>query len=130
MSFAAAMGMKIAIPHWQGRVSPVFDVCGRLLVVEMENGREIGRSDVVVTGHDPLNRVAQIKALGIDVLICGAISRTMEAALAAAGIRVWAEVCGPVEAVLAGFLARGRTAACHRMPGCRRRRRRHGHGRH
>ncbi|MEE4608436.1 MAG: NifB/NifX family molybdenum-iron cluster-binding protein [Desulfobacteraceae bacterium] len=122
--------MKIAIPHWQGRLSPVFDVCGRLLVVETENGRESGRSDVVVTGQEPLNRVTQLKALEIDVLICGAISRYMEAALAAAGIRVLAEVCGPVEAVLAGFLARGRTAACHRMPGCRRRQCRHGRGRH
>lgn len=121
--------MKIALPHWQGRLSPVFDVCGRLLVVEAENGRESGRSDVVLTANDPLNRVAQLKALGIDVLICGAISRTMEAALVAGGIRVLAEVCGPVEAVLAGFLARGRTAACHRMPGCRRRQRRHGQGR-
>ncbi|MBW1648397.1 MAG: hypothetical protein JRJ72_09900 [Deltaproteobacteria bacterium] len=122
--------MKIAIPHWQGRVSPVFDVCGRLLVVETESGREIGRSDVAVTGRDPLDRVTQLKTLGIDVLICGAISRTMEAVLAAAGIRVWAQVCGPAEAVLAGFLARGRTAACHRMPGCRRRQRRHRRGRH
>jgi predicted Fe-Mo cluster-binding NifX family protein len=122
--------MKIAIPHWQGRLSPVFDVCGRLLVVETDGRQEIGRGDVAITGVDPLDRVLQLSALGIDVLICGAISRYLEAAVAAAGIRVLAEVCGPVEAVLAGFLDRGRTASCHRMPGCRRRQRRHGRGRY
>jgi predicted Fe-Mo cluster-binding NifX family protein len=122
--------MKIAIPPWQGRLSPVFDVCGRLWVVETDGHREIGRDDVAITGVDPLDRVLQLSALGIDVLICGAISRYLEAALASAGIRVLAEVCGPVETVLAGFLTRGRTASCHRMPGCRRRQRRHGHGRY
>jgi len=122
--------MKIAIPHWQGRLSPVFDVCGRLWVVETDGRREIGRDDVAITGAEPLDRVLQLSALGIDVLICGAISRYLEAAVASAGIRVLAEVCGPVETVLAGFLARGRTASCHRMPGCRRRQRRHGHGRY
>ncbi len=122
-------GMKIAIPHWQGRLSPVFDVCGRVMVVETDGRHEIGRSEAAVTGIDPLDRVRLLSALGVDVLICGAISRYLEAALAAAGIHVLAEVCGPVEAVLAGFLARGRTASCHRMPGCRRRQRRHGHGR-
>jgi predicted Fe-Mo cluster-binding NifX family protein len=119
--------MKIAIPHWQGRLSPVFDVCGRLLVVETDGRQEIGRSNLAITGGDPLDRVRQLSALGIEVLICGAISRYLEAALAAAGTRVLAEVCGPVETVLADFLARGRTAPCHRMPGCRRRQRRHGH---
>jgi predicted Fe-Mo cluster-binding NifX family protein len=120
--------MKIAIPHWEGRLSPVFDVSGRLLIVDAEGRRELGRGDVVLTGRDPLERVRQLTALGVEVLICGAISRYLEAALAAAGVRVLAEVCGPVEAVLEGFLTRGRTASCHRMPGCRRRRRRHGCG--
>ena len=121
--------MKIAIPQWQGRLSPVFDVCGCLLVVETDGRQEIRRGEVDLAGCDTDQRVRQLSTLGIDILICGAISRYMEAALTAAGIRVLAEVCGPVEAVLNGFLSRGFTAAAHRMPGCRRRQRRRGWGR-
>jgi len=29
--------MKVAIPHWQGRISPVFDVAGALLLVDVAN---------------------------------------------------------------------------------------------
>lgn len=114
--------MKIALPQWQGRLSPVFDVCGRLLVVELDGRQEIGRHEWCLTGPDPFERTRQLSALGVEVLICGAISREMAAALAAAGIRVLPEVCGPVEAVLAGYLDRGCTRPDHRMPGCRRRR--------
>ena len=122
--------MKIAIPQWQGRLAPVFDVCGRLLVVEVNGRQEIRRGEVDLAGRDCDQRVQQLAALGIDILICGAVSRFLEAALTAAGIRVLSEVCGPVEAVLDGFLSRGCTAAAHRMPGCRRRQRRRGRGRH
>ena len=118
--------MKIAIPDWQGRVAPVFDVCGQLWVIEVAEGREIGRSEVQLGGCEAFRRVRRISELGVDVLICGAISRNVEAALAAAGIRVLAFIRGPVETVLAGFLARGcpDEEAC--MPGCHRRRRRRG----
>ena len=122
-------GMKIAIPDWQGRLAPVFDVCGRLLVVEAEGRHEIRRQEVSLAGCDAPERIRQLGAMGVDVLICGAISRYLEAALTAAGIRVLAFVCGPVETVLDGFLVRGGTGTNHRMPGCRRCQRRHGHGR-
>ena len=118
--------MKIAIPDWQGRVAPVFDVCGRLWVIELSARREIGRAEVQFGGCAAFQRVRRISDLGVDVLICGAISRNMEAALTAAGIRVLAFFCGPVERVLAGFLATGSPDAAFCMPGCRRRRRRRG----
>jgi hypothetical protein len=51
--------MRIAIPQWQGRVSPVFDVAGILLLIDIEDGREIGREERLSIGKNPSARVTE-----------------------------------------------------------------------
>ncbi|MBN2451629.1 MAG: NifB/NifX family molybdenum-iron cluster-binding protein [Lentisphaeria bacterium] len=123
--------MKVAIPHWQGRVSPVFDVAGRVLLADVDAGGVRSRHEVVLTDEDPQGRAASLAATGARVLICGAISWPLEMALSAAGIEVIPQICGDVEAVLAGFLNGGLARGGFLMPGCcgRRRRFRGRHGR-
>lgn len=116
--------MKVAIPQWQGRVSPVFDVAGNLLLVEYDNGCEVRREEVRLAETGLLARAAELSRVGADVLICGAISAPLEARLAAAGVRVLSFVCGTVEEILAGFLAGQLASPAYLMPGCRGRRRR------
>jgi len=110
--------MKVAIPHWNGRVSPVFDVAGRLLLVDVDGGVEQGRQAAALTAGDPLQRARQVTGLGADVLICGAISLPLEAALASAGLRVIPFTCGGVEEVLAAFMGGRLTDRAYLMPGC------------
>ena len=43
--------MNVAIPVWQGRVSPVFDVAGQLLVVELHGSAESVRRHGSLTGR-------------------------------------------------------------------------------
>jgi predicted Fe-Mo cluster-binding NifX family protein len=116
--------MKIAIPNWQGRISPVFDAAQSLIMVEVDNGRELRRSESRIECADPLARVRQATDMGANVLICGAISRPLETALAAANIRVISQTCGPVEDVLEAFLCNQLTEKAFLMPGCCGRRRR------
>lgn len=118
--------MKVAIPTWQGRVSPVFDVAGSLRLVEVADARAVGRQDATLTATDPLERARQVRQCGADVLICGAISWPLEMALTSAGVRVIAQTCGPVEDVLDAFLAGRLDGRAFRMPGCCGRRRRRG----
>ncbi len=115
--------MKIAIPQWQGRVSPVFDVAGTLLVVDFEEGREVRREEAQLAQTDALGRAAEFARLGADVLICGAISAPLEASLSAAGVRVIGFICGAVEDILAGFVSGELASPAFLMPGCRGRRR-------
>ena len=116
--------MKVAIPHWQGRVSPVFDVAGNVLVVEIADGVERGRQEVAFDAEDPQARATRLAQTGADVLVCGAISWPVEMALSAAGIDVIPQTCGDVEQVLAAF-ARGQLQQdAFLMPGCCGRRRR------
>ena len=121
--------MKVAIPHWQGRVSPVFDVAGNVLVIEIDGGAERARQDVVfnVDGHQA--RAARLTETGADVLVCGAISKPLEVAVSAAGIEVMPQTCGEVGSVLAAFIDGRLSQGAFLMPGCCGRRRRFQGGR-
>jgi predicted Fe-Mo cluster-binding NifX family protein len=121
--------MKVAIPHWQDRVSPVFDAATRLVLIEMADGRECGRADWTLVATDPAQRAGELSRSGTDVLICGAISRPLEMAVTSEGIQVIAQVCGKVEEVLKAFAEDRLSDPVFLMPGCRGQRRR-SRGRH
>jgi len=111
--------MKIAIPQWQGRVSPVFDTAGSLLVVEVEGGHELRREERPLAQTDPLARAAEVSGLGARVLICGAVSAVLQARLASSGVRVMGFVCGAIDDVIGAYLNGELASPVFRMPGCR-----------
>jgi predicted Fe-Mo cluster-binding NifX family protein len=110
--------MKVAIPHWQGRVSPVFDVAGNVWLVDVADGAELARQNVSLTAAAPQARAKALAELGTDVLVCGAISWPLEMAIAAAGIEVIPQTCGDVERVLAAFISGQLNQDAFLMPGC------------
>ncbi len=114
---------RVAIPHWQGRVSPVFDVAANVLIVEFSNGVEQGRTDVPFDVEGPHVRASKLSAAEADVLICGAISQAFHNAVLHEGIEVIPQICGPLENVLTAY-AEGRLQQGEFfMPGCRKRQR-------
>lgn len=115
--------MIVAIPTLEGRVSPVFDVARCVMVVELDGERELRRQTLALHSPDLTRRVAALTEQAVDVLICGAVSRPLEALLSAAGVRVISQTCGPVEDVLRGFIAGRLSDGAFLMPGCCGRRR-------
>ncbi|MBS3733721.1 MAG: dinitrogenase iron-molybdenum cofactor biosynthesis protein [Phycisphaerae bacterium] len=113
--------MKVAIPHWQGRVSPVFDVAGHVWLVEVDGGVEQTRREVSFDTEGLQARARRLVEAGADVLVCGAISRPLERAVTAAGVEVVAQTCGDVESVLAAYIDGRLGQGAFLMPGCRRR---------
>jgi len=113
--------MRVAIPHWQGRVSPVFDVAGNVLLVDVADGKEKARRNIAVEADRPQARASLLAGHGASVLICGAISWPLERALAARGIEVIPQTCGDIEQVLAAFVRGQLQQDAFRMPGCCRR---------
>mgnify|MGYP002642523865 CR=1 FL=1 len=116
--------MKVAIPCWQGRVSPVLDVARSALLVTLERGQETTRQKVSVEGTGLLHRAQHISRLGADVVICGAVSRPLELTLHSVGVDVIANVCGQLDEVLAAFIDGRLDEDVYLMPGCCRLRRR------
>jgi len=98
------MLMKVAMAHWQDRISPVFDVADHLLLLDVEGRREIDRKSLSLAGRSPFERVKELSELGVNVLLCGAISLTLEKALIGAGIRVVGFLGGELENVIQAFL--------------------------
>ncbi len=110
--------MKVGIPTWSGRISPVFDVARHLLVVDVEGDAEVGRVDAAIEETEPAPRARWVAQLGVNVLICGAVSVPLEAMLVSAGVQVVLHVCGPVEEVLQAFVSGRLTDQTFVMPGC------------
>jgi predicted Fe-Mo cluster-binding NifX family protein len=126
------MMTTVVIPIWEDQVSTTFDFSERLLIVEMESGREISRREIGQAGSSIAARVADIKNNGGQVLLCGAVSRPLAQAVLREGIQVIPFVSGDIDSVLAAYLCGKLTDPCFLQPGCcsgARRRWRHGNGR-
>jgi len=116
--------MIVAIANWQGSISPVFDVSDRLSLIEFENGVELKRNSISLRERNPFARAKEMSRLGINLLICGAISQALETTLTNSGIRVVGFMCGKIETVLTAILRDQFTESLF-MPGCAGRRQKH-----
>ena len=114
--------MRLAISTLADRISPVFDVARQLLVVELDHGKEVSSRNVSLEEGEAAARARHVAALGVKVLICGAVSRPLERLLLSEGVEVFPQRCGPVGEVLGAFLSGQLTDEAFLMPGCCRRR--------
>jgi predicted Fe-Mo cluster-binding NifX family protein len=114
--------MTIAMPSWEGRVSPLLDVAGRLLVVHIEEGLETGRQEILLSQSQPSQLAKCIRETGSEVLVCGGISQELASCLAESGVRVLPHICGEIDLVLHAFLKNMLNQPKFKMPGCCKRR--------
>ena len=96
------------------KVPPVFDVARRLRIVEAEHGRITSQVEYEICTS---NRGKELSDLGIQVLICGAITRALEITLWEQGIDVISRVRGPVDEVLRAYLRECLDQKRFSMPG-------------
>jgi predicted Fe-Mo cluster-binding NifX family protein len=112
--------MRIAIPLWEDKVSPVLDTAARLLVIEVENQKEASRFETYLDEEDLSRRCYRIRGLAVDTLICGAISRPFSRMLLASGIDIIPEISGPIDDILEAYLQGNLFHSRFLMPGCKR----------
>jgi predicted Fe-Mo cluster-binding NifX family protein len=110
--------MRIAIPVVDGRISPLLDVARRLLVVDLADGEERSRREVAVEETELGLRARRIAGLGCEVLVCGALSRPLEALLRQVGMRLVPNSCGTVREVLEALKSGGVPDDSLLLPGC------------
>jgi len=130
--------MKVAIAVWEDRVSSVLDFSQQLVVVELKDGGETSRAQVALAERNAFAKLNRLRELGIDVLICGAVSQPLACASVACGIRLLPYVTGRVDDVLKAYQAGQLGLPQFVLPGwwpgarsgfgrrCRRRSERHG----
>ena len=108
------------MPVWEGRISPVFDVAGHLLLVQVDKGKERSRDLRPISSHSLGRWISVVSELGVDVVVCGAISDEFAWALAGIGIRVIPWVKGEVDQVVPAYLNGKLSDPRFAMPGSRR----------
>jgi predicted Fe-Mo cluster-binding NifX family protein len=96
--------MRIAVPIWEDKVSPVLDTASKLLIIESETQKEVSRFEAFLLEQDIPRRCHFIQGLNINVLICGAVSRQLSGMLTASEIKVISGISGPAERILEAYL--------------------------
>jgi len=110
--------MKVAMPVWNDCVSTVLDFADCLLIVDYESGTIHDRSVVDLAGITMAERVARLRELGIQVLLCGAVSRPLEQMITAAGIEIIPFLRGRADDVLNAYLSGHLLEPVFILPGC------------
>ena len=121
--------MRVAMPIWKDRISPVMDAATRLLIVEYDGHGEVTRTEEPISGEHPPQLARLLSGLGIGLLICGGISQHLFSLLEAQQITVYPWVTGPVEVVLDAYHTNRLGSRRFLMPGCAGRKRGWGRGR-
>ncbi len=114
--------MKLAITIWSNRVAPVFDVAGHLLIIEKMDGGDLEQQLIDLPKIGQLDRISLLQDLGIDELICGAISKPVYRAVLNCGVKVYPFVAGELDKVIAAWQHKMLESLSYSMPGCRHRR--------
>lgn len=111
--------MKVAVPVWDNCVSTVLDFSDSLLVVDFEAGRIKDRSRVNFAENTIVAKTARLRGLGVQVLLCGAVSRPLENMIIASGIRIVPFLMGTVDEVIEAYFSGRLQDARFVLPGCR-----------
>lgn len=112
--------MRIAIPIWENKISPLLDTASRLLIVEVEEQSVASRFEIYLDEQDMSRRCFRIRGMEVDILICGAISHHFARMLTGSGIDVIPEISGQAEEVLTAYLQGDLFNSKFLMPGCKR----------
>jgi predicted Fe-Mo cluster-binding NifX family protein len=110
--------MKAALTVWDGRMAPVFDVSREALILTIEDGAITSRSiENIETPMAPL-KLERLTELGIQTLVCGAITEPLQHELSVRGVKVIGFVAGEIDEVVKSLLDGTLPTRALSMPGC------------
>ena len=113
--------MKIAVPIWNGNISPVLDTAEKLKVFDIVDGKVVSQHDIYI-GSMSIQERARVITDNARIMICGALSNHIASILSSSGLILYPWVMGNVDR-LVEIIAGGNTPGPEfSMPGCRRKR--------
>ena len=118
--------MRIAVPYWDNRISPVFDAAQAFLLIDVSNFNVVGRTLLSTAGMSPPEKIRVLKGNHVNRILCGAISDMLHNLLQANEISVYPWNSGEINEVIKAILQNRLSEPRFSMPGCCHRRRRWG----
>lgn len=112
----------IALPVFQERISPLMDVSDRYAIFEASEGTVRHKIDISLNAESELQRVEKLKEIGVNTIICGAVSGCIARVIDEKGIRLISMVYGPVEEIITHYLAGSLATYCPGPAACGKRR--------
>ena len=109
--------IRIAIPIFHKRVSPVLDNCTRLMIIDFDQGSEIDRQEICLENFSLAERVNLIKKMTVNVIICCAISEVADHMIKGTEIQLICGIAGDVNQVLSAYLSNRLDEPSFHMPG-------------
>jgi len=109
--------IRIAIPIFHKRVSPIIDNCTRLLILDLDQGSEISRQEISVENFSIAERVNLKKKMNVNMIICCAVSEVMAHMIQGAGIQLICGIVGDVDKVLDAYFSNHLDDDSFHMPG-------------
>ena len=110
--------MRLAMPIWRDRLSPVMDVATRLLIIDLDDQKEIARREESIARQMAPQLARRLAELGVSVLICGGISQPLFALITAQGISVIPWMTGQSDEILSAYMDNRLHGHRFLMPGC------------
>jgi predicted Fe-Mo cluster-binding NifX family protein len=117
MAGPGELKMKIAIPVWQDRVSPLFDSSEHLLVAESAGNRILKQDVISMESLSLFQRIDLLQRLHIEVFACGGITRPILENISNKNIKVIPFICGDVNELLQAILNGKDVKFLFSMPG-------------
>ncbi|HDI60246.1 MAG TPA: hypothetical protein ENF48_07840 [Desulfobacteraceae bacterium] len=108
---------RIGIPIFESRISPVLDSCNLMLMIDIDQGREIRRREISLEKIDAIERVEVFVRWGIRKIICAGVSELMCRYVASKDIMLISGIAGESEKILDAYLCNRLDDACFVMPG-------------
>ncbi|NNL78380.1 MAG: hypothetical protein HKO68_18770, partial [Desulfobacterales bacterium] len=110
--------MITALTVWENRISPVFDSSHKLLVVQIENNKIANRHLEPFNPNLPSHFADRLEAIGVEILICGAISQLPAYIIEVIGIELIPFITGNTDEVLERLAKNQPIVPEFLMPGC------------
>lgn len=109
--------VRVAIPIFRSRVSPVFDSCIRVLLLDIEHNQEIERSEIYLDEFSLTERMAVLQRSKVKTIICSGISDILQNMLQSVKINLITGIAGEVDQVVAAYLSKRLNEPQFHMPG-------------
>jgi predicted Fe-Mo cluster-binding NifX family protein len=111
--------VNAAFVSWQGRIAPLFDTSRLVHIVQARPCAKPVERIEAFPNPSPISKVLFLVEWGVSSLICGAISRHVQAIAAANGIQVISYIAGDVRAVIGAWHEGRLDDPLFKLPGCR-----------
>lgn len=109
--------MKLAVTVWGNRISPVFDAASTLLVAEITDKKISRHYYTDFDPESPMDLIHTLKKHHVNILVCGAISKTPASLILNQHIHLISFVTGNVRQFLDSFVPDRTVEKKNRMPG-------------